>query len=259
MEDYIGSLLDDLPSELAQRLIERYKKATLAYWRKNWSNLFSESGCFSEIVFRLAQWYCFGEYTKIDEPLENFTVDSLRAFESVPKQKALDVWRITIPRVLFSMRQFRNTRGDMHETLIGPNFIDSEYIYANMKWLLCEIIRLQSSENRESISSIIEKIETRRAPIVWDSGTIMRVLCSKLNCREQVLVLLYNCREAQTAEELLRETEYVSKSRFRGTILKGLHKQRLIEFDGESCRISPLGVIEAEKIIKNWMEKNGKE
>ena len=258
MEGDIEDLLCGLPIELARRLIERYKKATLAYWYRNWSNLFSESSCFSEIVFRLAEWHCFGEYTKVGDRLAEFNAGILGKFEAAPRRKALDEWRIIIPRVLFAMRQFRNARGDMHEALISPNYIDSEYIYSSMKWLLCEILRLQSDKSREEIVQIINRIETHYAPMVWDSGTTMRVLCSKLSCREQVLILLYSCQEGQTAEDLLYETEYASKSRFRNTILGELHKQRFIEYDGEKCSISPSGVVEAEKIIKNWMEKNGK-
>lgn len=259
MKDDIENLLDGLPVGLVQRLIDRYEKASLAYCYKNWSNLFSESGCFSEIMFRLTQWHCFGKYTEIGDRLEDFNIDTLRKFESTSKQKAPDEWRIIIPRVLLAMRQFRNVRGDMHETLISPNFIDSEYIYSSMKWLLCEILRLKSGKSREEINLVIKKIEAHYAPMIWDSGTTMRVLSTKLSCRDQVLVLLYSRQEAQTVEELLRETEYVSKSRFRSTILGELHKQRFIEYDGEKCKISPLGIIEAEKIIKNWMEKNGKE
>lgn len=252
----LEKILNNLPDDLSERLISRYKKATSAYQCQKWSLFCSECGCFSEIVFRLAEWHCFNTYTPIDSPLCDFNEKMLAKFENSPRGQVSDSWRITIPRVLFSMRRFRNTRGDMHETLICPNFIDSEYMHSCMKWLLCEIIRLQSSVNREDVLRLIETIETRGTLLVWDGGTIRRVLCPGLSCRNQVLVLLYASSEPRSISELLSETEYASKSRFRNTIITNLHKKRLIECNGEMCELLPPGINEAEKIINDWMKDN---
>jgi hypothetical protein len=77
---------------------------------------------------------------------------------------------------------------------------------------------------------------------------VKRVLDPKMSAKNQVLTLLHHSTGWVPAKDLLRWVEYSSASMFRHSVLKPLHKERLIEFDAENgrARITPRGAREVE-------------
>lgn len=107
-----------------------------------------------------------------------------------------------------------------------------------------------------SAQSIVESLISKQIPLIWQIGDRKRVLSPpnrKLTSNDKVLILLYTAYpENITVTNLLIWTEYdpKNKSRFRSSILKGLHKQDLIHFDTDAdvVHLSPLGI--------KWVEEN---
>ena len=243
----------DIPSELTDRLIRRYSDASEKYLFQDWDGASQAIGKVVEIAFRIVEYEVSGNFTPFDKALPKFDTVFLQKLESQNRGIA-DSWRCIIPRFLFAMYAIRNRRGIAHESEISPNYIDATELYYSMKWVLCEIIRLDSDKNIDEIENTIKAIETRRIDPIWSNGKVSRVLIEGLTCEEQVLVLLFVNHE-ETVDKLLLDTEYSQKSRFKNKILAGLHKKRLIEYDDPICTILPKGCKVAEGLILKSKEE----
>ena len=95
---------------------------------------------------------------------------------------------------------------------------------------------------------MIKQIICKEIDIIWDTGGKIRILKNDLNTTQKVICLLYY-KDGQSENELYENTEYKNFSLFRNRILKSLHQRRFIEYNNKVCKISPLGIIEAEKIF----------
>jgi len=136
----------------------------------------------------------------------------------------------------------------IHKNHIDPNQMDANYLLYSTKWILAEFFRLTSTKSFCETIEIIDSIINRITSLVWDTGTIIRVLDTKMSCNNQVLCLLY-LKNNQTDEELLKAIEYSNSSSFKKN-LKLLHKSRYIEYCNSICSISPIGIQKAESLLR---------
>ena len=155
-----------------------------------------------------------------------------------------------MPRILFSMYCLRNKRGAVHLSNIDPNEIDATLLLQQTKWFLAEIVRLSSNLSFDETVELIKQITCKEIEIVWDTGDSIRILKNDLTTAQKVICLLYY-KDNQTDEELFDNTEYKNFSLFKNRILKDLHQKRLIEYTNQDCKISPLGIKEAETIFNS--------
>ena len=74
-----------------------------------------------------------------------------------------------------------------------------------------------------------------------------------------MLALLHHSTGWVSVTDLFKWVGYSNASAFRGTVLKRLHQQRLVEFDtkGDRVCISPNGIKEAEANLRKREEKIG--
>lgn len=153
-----------------------------------------------------------------------------------------------IPRVLFSIFTIRNKRGVGHIGNISCNQMDATYVLYGVKWVLAEIVRLNSKLSPEESQTFVDSIVERRISLVWEIQDVRRVLNENSKAYEQVLILLSR-NSPQSAEILRTSIEYAHTTRF-DSILKKLHSKRLVELKPSGdCYISPKGIVEAEKIV----------
>ena len=98
---------------------------------------------------------------------------------------------------------------------------------------------------------MVDALIERKIPLVWEIEGTKRVLDPEMSTRNQVLVLLLRATTWEAEKNLFDWTEYSNPSVFRSKVLGLLHTNRLIEYDrkNERARISPLGVLEAERDI----------
>lgn len=92
---------------------------------------------------------------------------------------------------------------------------------------------------------MVDGISVRQLPTIWEVAGKKRVLKDGLKAKDQALLLLYSSPDsAVLLEDLCDWVEYSNPRMFKGTIIKELHKQRLLEFDtdSESLILSPKGV-----------------
>jgi hypothetical protein len=96
----------------------------------------------------------------------------------------------------------------------------------------------------EEAQDIVDGISVRQLPTIWEAGGKKRVLKDGMTAKDQALLLLYSSSDsAVMLEDLSSWVEYSNPGMFKNSIIKALHKQRLLEFDtdSESVILSPKG------------------
>jgi hypothetical protein len=235
------------PADVVDALLAAYTEIESNFALRKWKASELDAGHFVEAARRLLEFKLFGAHTPIGTSLSNFNDGELTRYERATGGHA-DEFRILIPRVLRSIYGIRNKRNVAHIGIVSPNEMDATLILYSTKWVLAEFVRqaggISVSEAQKAVDSIIE----RRLSMLWKHNGLTRVL-HNIGTREQVLVLLYD-ENGQSAEKLRQATEYRHVTNFR-QILRRLHRARWIEHAADgTCTISPTGIIEAEKIIR---------
>ena len=158
------------------------------------------------------------------------------------------------PRALYSIYSIRNKRGAGHLTGVSPNEMDATFILYSTKWVLAELVRLNSTLEPDETLALISSIVERELDLIWKKDGIVRILETNMPKNQQVLVLLYD-ENIQTEEKLRKAIEYSNPTDFR-KILKKFHKERFLEYNSKQriCTITTKGLRAAEKIIKKYQE-----
>jgi hypothetical protein len=105
----------------------------------------------------------------------------------------------------------------------------------------------------EQAQQLVDAIAERRVPLIWRGRDVKRVLDSKIEAKDQLLLLIASSPGRVDAKDLRAWTEYRNVTRFVA-LLKQLHKARLIEFyEAESkVEILPPGSLLASKISDRY-------
>jgi hypothetical protein len=254
MTSTFSQVFSSLPDELRKALEEHYHKIKNNFARGHYEATELNGGKFCEITYKVLEWHTEGKYTPLGQAPKDFG-QALRSLES--KSNFNDSVRFHIPNVLNALYRIRNKRGVAHHAgEIDTNHMDSIFVVTATDWVMAELVRIFHSVSIDEAQKIVDSLVTKQIPLIWQIGDYKRVISppgKKLTANDKVLLLLYNAHpNAIRIENLLKWTEYdpKNKSRFRNTVLKGLHKQDLVHFDlrADEVIISPLGV--------NFVEKN---
>lgn len=225
-------------------LLAAFDEIQSNFIRRKWKASELDAGHFVEGVRRIIEYRLLGAYTPIGKSLPNFNDKLLLQYEQTSGDES---YRVLIPRVLRAIYGVRNKRGVGHLGLISPNEMDATLILYNVKWVVAEILRLESGLPPSETQAVIEQVVDREAPLLWKEGSVVRVSRKGVPAREQILLLLYD-KNAQTAEELREQCEYDNAFNFR-KILKRLHRDKLIFLAADgSCALMPAGISAAQAI-----------
>ena len=234
------------PQELVDSMLTSYENALTEYKKGHWQYFGNEVGQFIEVARRIIEYQLEKKYTPLAEKLPNFNEKILITWEN-QSTTFPEVYRIIIPRILYAMYCLRNKRGMIHKNHIDPNKMDASVLLGNTKWVLAEFFRLASTLSFAETEAAVDSIMCRELSIIWDNGSVLRVLDTKMSTRDKILCLLY-VKNNQSEIELRTSTEYKNTSDFK-KILKGLHTDRLIEYSDSACIISPIGINRAEMLL----------
>ena len=234
------------PQELISSMLTSYENALSEYQKSHWQYFGNEVGQFIEVARRAIEYQLEGKYTPLTDKLSIFNEKVLIALEG-HSATISEVYRVVIPRTLYAMYCLRNKRGMIHKSHIDPNKMDATVLLNNMKWVLAELFRMTSSLSFEETESVIDSIMCRETLVIWNTGSTLRILNTKMPTRDKILCLLYT-KNNQSEAELRNSVEYKNSSEFR-KILKALHRDKLIEYTVDKCSISPLGLEKAESVL----------
>ncbi len=243
--DIQNILSTEYPSELVESMLTSYENALAEYKKEHWQYFGNEIGQFIEVVRRIIEYQLEKRYTPLANKLANFNERILTAWENYDSNIS-EVYRIIIPRCLYSMYCLRNKRGMIHKNHIDPNRMDATVLLSNTKWVLAEIFRQVSTMSFEETETVVNSIMVKETSIIWDVGNCLRILDTKMSTKDKVICLLY-MREKMTDTDLQKFIEYKNISQFK-KILCELHKSKLIEYSAPNCILSPLGIEYAERL-----------
>lgn len=246
-------LIQKYPQEIVKNLLENYFASLNEFRKNNWKYFGNEVGQFIEDCERLIDYQLTNQYTQFNKKLPIFDNNILLKWENCSSSFD-ETYRILIPRILFSMNCIRNKRGMIHRNHIIPNKMDALLLLNNMKWIIAELIRLNSNLSFDDTNDIINLVTEKEIDIIWEIDGKSRILSKNKNCKDQILFFLYKYNKL-SIENLLEYTEYSNKTMFN-QIIKSLHKDRLLELSNEMCTISPSGIEYVEKIVENEAMKN---
>jgi hypothetical protein len=200
-----------LPNDLVDALLAAYKEIETNHVHRKWKASELDGGHFVEAVRRIIEHRLFTSHTPLNKQLSQFTDKILQQYEQASGDES---YRILIPRVLRSIYGVRNKRGVGHLAAISPNEMDATLILYNTKWVVAEVVRLESGLSPTETQREIDRVIERQTSLIWKDGDIVRVLDKSLKAGEQVLLLLYDT-SPQMAEELRDRCEYKNPTNFK--------------------------------------------
>lgn len=235
------------PSDLVESLLNAYEEVVNNFRIEKWKPSELDAGHFVEAARRIIEQELFDKYTPLSKSMGSFSPAILSKYESATGDES---FRIIMPRVLFSVYCIRNKRGVGHISSISPNKLDATYILNSTKWVLTEFVRIAISANPDEAHELTSAILERQVDLIWDDGETFMVLNAKLKANQKVLLALYK-KDRQEIEALRTLINYKNKSDFKKLLAK-LKASNLIDITSKSiCKISPLGIKEAEQLIGN--------
>ena len=246
-------LFASIPASLRDPLIESYREIASNFAEHRWGPSELDGGKLCECVYWIIDGTLKGTYPAKPSKPRNMR-SACYDIESGPKSAhpADDSLRILLPRMLPPLYDIRNNRGVGHVGGdVNPNKMDATAVYSMASWIMAELVRIFHNVTTEQAQDAVDALAERKLPLIWDTGSIKRVLNADLSNRDQTLVLLYQSIRWVSDVELSESVEYSSASMYRKNILAKLHKERLIEFEKKAKRakISPKGTAYVETEI----------
>lgn len=259
--------LGRLEKSFKRRITTTYLELKNRHAKASFNGEFDSSGIsagkFCEIIFRFLEHEInSGTYTPFSSKIVNL-VKGLQDFEKTGKATAHESLRLTIPRAIILIYTLRNKRGIGHVGGdVDANQIDASTIIKLADWTICELIRIYHTLSFEEAQAIVDSINLKSIPEIWEINGKKRVLKQGLSFKEQVLLLTYSeVDNAVAVEDLFEWTQYSSLSMFRSTVLNSLHKEKLIEYDRnlDFVHLSPIGIQKVEtEILRSEITKSEK-
>lgn len=229
---------------IADAIVGSFEDIVKHYALRMWRAGGIDAGHFVEAVRRFLEFKLTGRYTSFSKSLPNFNEVALKSYENATGDES---YRIIIPRILYGAFAIRNKRGIGHKTSISPNEMDAVLLLHTAKWVLAELIRLNSKHSAADTERAVAEVVRTQIPLVWEDGATTRVLDPKMSARDQSILLLA-LRGDLSSETLRAAVGYKNKSSFN-KILGRLHDARLIERSPHDCKLTPLGFSEAEQLV----------
>jgi hypothetical protein len=237
--------------EIGDSISQTYDDIVKHYVSRKWKFAGLDAGHFVEACRRFLEYKLFGSATPISKSLSKFNDVALTKYLNATGDEA---YKILIPRMLWALYALRNKRSIGHLGAVPASEIDASILLNGAKWIVSEIIRLESNLSEEETASLVRGVISRQEVIIWQDGPITRVLDRSLEAREKVLVLL--AFTGEKSEDLLRvDVCYKNPTNFR-KILKRLDSAGFIYYSSERCCISPTGTTEAEGIARRFLDRD---
>jgi hypothetical protein len=244
-----GAALSGIPDGLRKPLLDEFNKLARHYRESRWEPAELNGGKLCEIVYSILKGHVDGQFPASPSKPKNMVTacTALEQATSFPRSV-----RIQIPRMLMALYEIRNNRNVGHVGAdVDPNHMDATVVYAMVKWIMAELVRLFHSVTPDEATAVVEALTEREIPLLWQVGGVTRVLGTNLGAKEKMLVLLYSAACAVPVNEIVKSIEYGNASRFRNSVLRAAHKADLIHFDAkaDTATLSPVGIRFVEQTI----------
>jgi hypothetical protein len=241
----LATALAKIPAAFRTRLVSTYTDLKKNSAESRYESAGLAAGKFCEVVLRFLQDRVLGSSTPFGTKIKNYA-DECRKLVTAPATAGNESERTVIPRALVFLYTMRSKRGIGHVGGdVDANAIDIATMTRVADWIVCELIRINHGLSLEEAQDLVDGISVRELPTIWRVSGKKRVLREGLAAWEKVLLLLYDEQDsAVLLEDLCDWIEYSNPAKFRDSVIRGLHKERFLEFDkeSESVTLSPKGV-----------------
>lgn len=241
----LATALAKVPTVFRAKLVQSYLDLKKNVTETRYDAAGLAAGKLCEVVLRFLQQKVHGSFTPFGTKINNYA-DECRRLTTASATSGNESERVVLPRALLFLYTMRNKRGIGHiGGDVDANGIDIATMAKTADWVVCELIRINHGLSLEEAQDMVDGISVRQLPTIWEVAGKKRVLKDGLKAKDQALLLLYSSPDsAVLLEDLCDWVEYSNPRMFKSTIIKNLHKQRLLEFDtdSESLILSPKGV-----------------
>lgn len=245
-----SSVFPTFPKSILDRVEISYDRIKKNFRESRYESSELNGAKFCEAVYRMLEWHTFGSYTQFGNKIKDFGRE-VKKFENLSNFP--DSIRFHIPRILDALYGIRNKRGVGHlGGDVDPNHMDAIFVVSASDWVLAELVRLFHGLRADEAQEIVEKLVTKQVPIIWQVGSIKRVLDVTLAYKDKTLAILYGEHpKPVSVAKLFAWVEHSNLGVFKRDILRPCHKSKLIEFDESTSEIvlSPLGLRYVEENI----------
>lgn len=170
--------------EIGEALASTYSDIVEHYVLRKWKSAGLDAGHFVEAARRFLELKLFGSATPISKALSQFNEATLKKYADASGDEA---YRILIPRTLWALFALRNKRSIGHLGAVPASELDAALLLNGAKWVLAEIIRLESNLTVDETRQLVADVIARQQPVIWREGGITRVLDSSMDARQRCL------------------------------------------------------------------------
>ena len=247
--------LSAVPPSLRKEQLKEHSALVQAYAEGRWDTSSLKAARLCEVAYTIIRGRADGSYpTKPSKP--NNMVAACKALEkesSLPRGL-----RILASRVIPGIYEIRNNRDVGHVgSEVASNRMDASLAIASADWLLAELVRVFHDMGTSEAQQVVDALSQRRVPLIWQGGTIRKVLDPKMPTKDQVLVLLDQQAGAIAVSELQAWCEYKHAANFRKVLVR-LHQQKLVLYDSahKDVQILPPGSASAAALVTDYLRRS---
>jgi hypothetical protein len=244
------ALITKFPPKKVDEVLYHYNVLRREFRLDHWESCLVNGGKFVEAVLK-----CFRYLITGDE------VDSVKADEEIRRlENAVqlsDFERLTIPRALRLMYEFRNKRGGAHNSSFDPIKTDCALVVAVSNWVMEELTRLYLTNDALAAQKLVESLLVKDIPLVEELDGDRLVLRPGLSARVQLEILLYReFPERCAIKGLIRWIHDLSVENIRVT-LRGMKQKNLVHETEDGWKLTESGMREAETEITRLQSGTG--
>src|SRR4030042_553745 len=241
-------LLDaGLHEQSVKRMLNHYKEMNLCYGSGKFQEAGLHVGKFCENVGNIIIKELGGQ-VHTSPQLNNILTEIGNLNNNTTVDKMV---RVTIPRFLRAAYDLRNQRDAVHTNLETPVSPADAHAGINLsKWVLAELIRVYGSvKHIDEAAKIIENLTRQVSPYIDDYEGHRLIMSNKLSVSQEILVHLYNWPIGDLDVNLLGQWIPKVNMNHVKTSLRQLQYRRLVHYDTQNAKITPLGVKEVKNIL----------
>src|SRR5258706_2906954 len=236
------ALITKFPPKKVDEVLYHYNVLRREFRLDHWEPCLVNGGKFVEAVLK-----CFRYLITGDE------VDSVKADEEIRRlENAVqlsDFERLTIPRALRLMYEFRNKRGAAHNSSFDPIKTDCALVVAVSNWVMEELTRLYLTNDALAAQKLVDSLLVKDIPLVEELDGDRLVLRPGLSARVQLEILLYReFPERCAIKDLIHWMHDQSVQNIRVT-LRSMKHNNLVHETEAGWKLTESGMHEAEAEI----------
>jgi hypothetical protein len=246
-----SALAAKFPPKKADELLYYFNTLMRRARLDDWESCLINGGKFVEAVLK-----CF-HYLSTGVEIDTVKVDEeIRLLEQTTSLS--DFERLTIPRALRLIYEFRNRRGGAHNSSFDPIKMDCALVVATSKWVVEELTRLYLTNDAIAAQGLVDSLLVKDTVLVEEIDGDRLVLRPGLSARVQLEILLWKEPTKRCSfKDLTRWVHNHSTENIRVT-LRAMRQKNLAHETEEGWKLTDSGIREAEaEIVKLLNEPVG--